>query len=799
MKKHTSEEAYYDRIKTLANVNKTSIKESQNRTLGTLVDYERAADGVAYGIIKEQHQYYIKKGGLNENLNIADFAYIGGLANITEFQYKKLSEAKKQRNMLFNTINEGVSTKVSKTGSKKVPKKTILTEDKVGQEIEMAANKVDDLETATDAAEVPAEPVIDVPVDAPIDASAEMDAGLEAIDAPVDDAGAGAAPVDAVAPEGDAGGEIPVDGAEMPVDGAIDGAVDGAEMPVDGEEMPVDGGEEVAVEDPKSEATREIEKSLGKLTNTLRKTELTEPQVKSYVNTFLSAFKDDFPDIDIEDRKEMAEKITKVVPQSDIEDLGQNVEDTEVDDEISVSEPEAELEPEMAEQQCAECGGFAQYAESRGYNANSIGKCGEEEMTNLVSGYANGHAEGQNDGDFKAVALFITPEILAKLKGDYGHDDFAGEVEPFSKEMNETSAEDKQAQINELFKGLGGAMGSIGKGIGGAVKGAGQAIGQKAQQFGQNVAQKAGQVQQAVGQAATNVKQAYHTAEINPEVKKLEGIAANLGKQIASLNSRMEKAGQEPVNIKSILSTISNQLGGAAGAADLGKFRTNEDGSIAVDEPIDNTGIEKPVNEEGIPVDSVEVQPMMEEAPIEEDVDIKVSEKAGKKLSSDNVPEVEMKEGEVKEGEVIDVGAEEKEGEDVDIDNLDVGAEEGEEVLDLTKRKEPEMNMQAGFESMGGGVLKPDGAETTVVEVTKDSVNVTMNESEKKLRRYIRKRLEEHTGVRKTSLNEAEKSKGLQKLDRAIDKQFNLYESVAKEKIEKNLNKMVKDVAVGTE
>jgi len=808
MKKHTSEEAYYDRIKTLANVNSTSIKESQNHTLGTLVDYKRAADGVAYGIIKEQHQYYIKKGGLNENLSIADFAYIGGLANITEFQYKKLSEAKKQRNMLFNTINEGVSTKVSKTGSKKVPKKTILTEDKASQEIEMAASKVDDLETATDAAEVPvSEPSMSSMKELPADdGSAEMDAGLEAIDAPVDAVAADDAPVDAVAPEDDASGEMPVDSA---LDGAVDGGdplAGGEEIPVDGEEMPVDseiapedGGEEVAVEDPKSEATREIEKSLGKITNTLRKTELTEPQVKSYVNTFLSAFKDDFPDIDIEDRKEMAEKITKVVSQSDIEDLGQNVEDTEVDDEISVSEPEAELEPEMAEQQCAECGGFAQYAESRGYNANSIGKCGEEEMTNLVSGYANGHAEGQNDGDFKAVALFITPEILAKLKGDYGHDDFAGEVEPFSKEMNETSAKDKQAQINELFKGLGGAMGSIGKGIGGAVKGAGQAVGQKAQQFGQNVAQKAGQVGQAVGQAATNVKQAYHTAEINPEVKKLEGIAANLGKQIASLNSRMEKAGQEPVNIKSILSTISNQLGGAAGAADLTKFRTNESESIAVDEPIDNTGIEKPVNEEGIPVDSVEVQPMMEETGIEEDVDIKVSEKAGKKLSSDNVPEVEMKEGEVKEGEVIDVDAEEKESEDVDIDNLDVGAEKGEDVLDITKRKEPELDIKAGFEPMGGGVIKPDGAEITTVEVTKDSVNVTMNESEKKLRRYIRKRLEEHTGVRKPSLNEAEKSKGLQKLDRAIDKQFNLYESVAKKKIEKNLNKIVKDVTVGTE
>ncbi len=392
MKKHTSEEALYERMRNLAQVNKTSIKESQNRTLGTLIDYERTADGVAYGIVKEQHHYYIKKGGLNENLNVADFAYIGGLQNITEFQYDKLSEAEKQRNMLLKTINEGISTKVSKTGSKK----KMLTEDKAGQEIEMAANKVGELDAATDAAEVPAEP-LDLPP-AGGEGEAEMDAGLDAM----------------------ASGDE-----EMAGDDAMAAA----------------GDEEVAVEDPQSEEEREIEKMLGKITNTLRKTELTDSQVKSYVNTFLSAFKDKFPDIDIEDRKAMAEKITKVVPPEDIEDLGQNVEDTGG-------------EPELEEEQCSECGGFAQYAESRGYDANSIKECGEEEMTNLISGYANGHDDGQNDGDFKAIALFITPEILEKLKSEYGHDEFANQVEPFSTEMIEASVEDRDAQINELFGGL---------------------------------------------------------------------------------------------------------------------------------------------------------------------------------------------------------------------------------------------------------------------------------------------------------------------------------------------------------
>jgi hypothetical protein len=716
MKKHISEEAQAARMRNLAGVNKTSIKESQNRSLGTLIDYKRAADGVAYGIVKEQHHYYIKKGGLNENLSVADFAYIGGLANITEFQYGKLSEAEKQRNMLFATINEAYASKVSKTGSKK----KMLTEDKAGQEIEMAASKVDDLDAATDAAEVPAEPAM--PAD---DGSAEMDAGLDAMggeELPADD--------EVPAPEG---GEM--GGEELPADDEVP-APEGGEM--GGEEEVADdemgGEEEVAVEDPETEVEREIEKNLGKITNQLRKTELTDSQIKSYVNTFLSAFKDKFPDVDIEDRKAMAEKITKVVPPEDIEDLGQNVEDTE-----GVPEPEEE----MAEQQCAECGGFAQYAESRGYTAESIMECGEEEMTNLVSGYANAHSEGQNDGDFKAIALFITPEILGKLRGEYGHDEFANQVEPFSTEMNEASEEDRQAQINELFGGLKNLGRAAGQGIAKGAQAVGQGIAKRAEKVGQGIADKTSQVKQAVGQAATNIKQTYHAGELGSEVKKLEKVAADLGAQIGSLNKRMQKAGGQPINVGSILTTIKNHVA-AGSTANLGKFST--------------------VQEEGIPVDHTEVQP-----PLEEDITFSVNDKKGKPLSPKNVPVKELKEGE------------EPEEEEVDIDNLDVDA--GEE-------DKEEVGFVAGFEPMGGGVVKPDGAATTV-EVTKDSVNVTMNESEKKLRKYIRNRLEEHAGIKKPSLNENVKSEGLKKLDRLIDKQFGLYESKAKKKVNEELNEIL--------
>jgi hypothetical protein len=136
-----------------------------------------------------------------------------------------------------------------------------------------------------------------------------------------------------------------------------------------------------------------------------------------------------------------------------------------------------------------------------------------------------------------------------------------------------------------------------------------------------------------------------------------------------------------------------------------------------------------------------------------------------------------MKEGEEPEGEDI-------ESAEAEIETpANVVSDDEEGVLDLTKHQQPELDMHTGFESMGGGVVKPEGAEITTVEVTKDSVNVTMNESEVKLRTYVRNRLEEHAGIKKPSLNEAKKSDTLQKLDRMIDKQFNLYESTAKKKM----------------
>lgn len=741
MKNHSSKEAYFERLKNLAEVNKVSVKESKTRNLGTLIDYKRAADGVAYGIIKENHHYYVKKAGLKQDPNVADFAYIGGLANITEFQYKSLAEADKNRNMLFATINESVGSKLNKNGSK------LLKEDIAGQEIDQAANKVADLDAATaDAAAADASGDAMAAADAAGDA--EMAAGLDAEPAageevpaePAPDGGE-EAPAEMPAPEGGEE-EIPAEPAPEGGEGDEEPAPEGGEEEIPGEEPEGDAAADAtSPEDEKSLTIKEIEKTLGKLTGKIRKTELEPSEVKSYVNSFLASFKDKFDEIEIEDRKAMADKILKVVPDDEVEDLGQNVE---------AGEEAAGIEEEGV---CAECGGFGKYAESRGYDTpQAFMECGEEEQGNVISGYANAYNDGMNDGDTKLVALLINPEMLEKLKGEYGHEEYAEKLAPEVNGLSEATEEDKMAQINELWGGLG----SLGKAAWGGVKKAGQAVGQAAQAGAQKVgqaaqagAEKVGQAYQAgkekVGQAATAIKQTYHAGEVPGEIKKLETIAADLGKQIAALNTRLQKAGQQPVNIKSILATIQNQVG-AKGSASLGKYGMAAEGT-------------DPAN--------VEVQPEM--------------------LKEDD--EVEEPEG-----------------------------EEGKE----------EVGFAADADVLGAGIAKPDSAEVEIeepetesggkeIEIKDSTVNITVNEvkkqgkplpkaktakpvmseSEAKLRKYIRARLQEKVGLRKAVLNESEKSPTIKKLDAMIDKQFKLYESVDEgfgEKITGMMNKFNQSV-----
>ena len=286
MAKHTTKEAYFERLKVLGEVNRPPIKESQVRNLGSLIDYKRAADGVAYGIVKENHDYYLKKAGTKQDPDVADFAYIGGLGNITNFKYKSLGEADKQRNMIFHTIVGATSLKPDKNGSKKK-----LNEDKAGEEIDQAASKIGDLDAATNTE---TEPALDT------DGSAEMTAGLDA---------KGPAPEEPVSTEEPVPAPEPEGGVEPEGDTAPSG--DEELPPASDDEKPEGpapedtGGDEEGNKD-------EIKSDIGKVGEKVLEKTLDDKKVADYVSMFLGYFKDNFVDMPIEDRKELAKKILEV-------------------------------------------------------------------------------------------------------------------------------------------------------------------------------------------------------------------------------------------------------------------------------------------------------------------------------------------------------------------------------------------------------------------------------------------------------------------------------------------------------
>lgn len=590
MKRHNSKDAYYQRLRQLSEIDKSKSNNNKNNSVGTLVDFKESVDGIKYGIIKENHNYYIKKcATLNENVNVSDFVYIGGLENITKHQYKTLGEAEKQRHFLLQTISESYTFKQNPNGGKRKMllenEETVTTDDSIdtvdaATDIKQAEDKLDDLETATDNAE---KTKLDQP-DTNVDDSPELD----------------------------------IDSIDVPEEG--------------GEETPeVSDGEEG------DEETKEIEKLIGKVTNLIRNSELTDSQTKSYVNSFLTSFKDNIAKVEIEDRKAMANKIMKVVSDEETADL-------DVSDEVS-----------EGEETCSECGSFTQYVESRGYTKESIMECDDAEMSSLISGYANAHNDGENDGDFESVSLFTNDNIMETLANEYGHDEYTEKLKPYVDNLNESNDEDKLTKINELnwgnaFKAaknvVGGKVKNAGQAVSGAVKGAGQAVAGA-------VTKKLDSIKNSFVAIGDEISKNYNAREQNSAIDKIEELASTLGELISKYNQAAVKAGGQQVDPVKIAQTIRNQI---KSGVNLSKYRNTSVSETETD----------PAN--------VETQPNIGFAP--------------------------------------------------------------------------------DSQSMG-----------------------VMSESEIKIRKYVRNRLKEMTGMKKPSLNESKKSDKLKKLDKLIESQFNLYNS----------------------
>lgn len=107
------------------------------------------------------------------------------------------------------------------------------------------------------------------------------------------------------------------------------------------------------------------------------------------------------------------------------------------------------------------------------------------------------------------------------------------------------------------------AVGSVAKYVGSK---AANSVKQGAQNMAQNVKQKV----QKTGQ---DLSQQYNRSMQNSSAGKVADIASNLKAEIDNLNARTVKAGGQPLNYKSVLSTITNQLVGNKGL-NLSKYKT---------------------------------------------------------------------------------------------------------------------------------------------------------------------------------------------------------------------------------
>lgn len=110
MRQFSNQENFYKRLRELGNVDAPSKSSSLENA--TLIEYARANDGSALGIIKENDSFYIKSSNVKgDNIGVENFTYIGGLENKLKYKYNSLSEAVKTRNFYIQNINESLDRK----------------------------------------------------------------------------------------------------------------------------------------------------------------------------------------------------------------------------------------------------------------------------------------------------------------------------------------------------------------------------------------------------------------------------------------------------------------------------------------------------------------------------------------------------------------------------------------------------------------------------------------------------------------------------------------------------------------
>ena len=459
-----SQEYYNERMRNLANVGK-KLNESSESTQRTLIDYIKSDEGFSYGIIKENHEYIIKKSTSSKDvLNESDFVYINGIQDKKKYSEKHLGEAQKSRLILVKSLNEAFSSKPIINESNEVINESVQIEvsdplsfisgvlsknkSKINESFDGKLKENIKKHTsgfkATDLNESLANSMrksMQLINEGPEDVKSDIDRAITALDnleTKTDEVPqAEPTPEPASEVNTEPTQEQPIETPEQtdlstePVDSAdaeptdLPDATEPSQEPTPDTPIETDNEQDNAI-------TKEIEKLVGKLTYDVRNAELTPEQTNSFLKSILTSFENELVGLDPNQKKELVKKINEPEPNAEQStEVPTDIQQESFEDTDVAGQESEYLDGET--QACDECGTFEAYSKSKGYD--NLDESSPIEKGYVISGYIDGYKNGKNDGDFKQVGRHLTPEVIKEL-AEYGHDEYLKEAEIYSSNMD---------------------------------------------------------------------------------------------------------------------------------------------------------------------------------------------------------------------------------------------------------------------------------------------------------------------------------------------------------------------------
>ena len=352
---------------------------NESTSLSELELIKKGPNNVIYGIVRENHKYFIKTTNKTSGTLVAeDFDYIGGLQNKFSEAYNSYAAVTKQLNLKFDMLNESLGIKthnniLESDGMAIGGQGFVIQEEEVEEQKDFDPNKDGDIEYANEQEDMgepddkgayPGEDLVseeDIDENFVLAADEARDNGEKEFEYPK---GSGKMHPVTIKSKIDEEEEekleektvLKVD-APAPAEPEMEEPIEDEVSMEDDMEAPVDAGmdmeEEPAMDDEgddEEDSTKKIQKLTGKIGQALRELDEADVELEKYViNSIISALNlDEFSDEDIED-------IISKLEGEEEEDEAEAAEAGEMDmEEPSMEEEPAEEEVEEEEMEVAE-------------------------------------------------------------------------------------------------------------------------------------------------------------------------------------------------------------------------------------------------------------------------------------------------------------------------------------------------------------------------------------------------------------------------------------------------------------